>query len=67
MCISSRRASVALRARVTENIRPELIFAPFHWGGKESISAVVGGALDPHSKMPPFKTCAVKIEAIVPS
>jgi assimilatory nitrate reductase catalytic subunit len=67
MRISSRRASVAVRARVTETIRPELIFAPFHWGGHQSINALVGGSLDPHSKMPPFKRCAVRIEAVAPS
>jgi assimilatory nitrate reductase catalytic subunit len=65
MRISSRRASVSLRARITETIRPELIFAPFHWGGNSSINAVTGGSLDPFSKMPPFKMCAVKIEAVV--
>jgi assimilatory nitrate reductase catalytic subunit len=68
MRVSSRRGSVTLRARITESIRPELIFAPFHWGGNLSINAVTGGSLDPHSRMPPFKMCAVKIEpAVTPS
>jgi assimilatory nitrate reductase catalytic subunit len=38
MRISSRRASLALRARVTESIRAELIFAPFYWGEGGSIN-----------------------------
>ncbi|HTV72291.1 MAG TPA: molybdopterin dinucleotide binding domain-containing protein, partial [Candidatus Acidoferrales bacterium] len=52
------------RVRLTETILPETIFAAFHWGGSATINDVVGGTLDPISKMPPFKACAVKIEAI---
>jgi assimilatory nitrate reductase catalytic subunit len=61
--ITSRRGSVTLRARLTETIRKELLFAPFHWGGQLSINVLTGGPLDPYSRMPPFKMCAVKIEA----
>jgi assimilatory nitrate reductase catalytic subunit len=64
MRITSRRGFVELRAFYTEAIRPELIFAAFHWGGNFSVNDLVGGSLDPHSKMPPFKSCAVRIEAV---
>jgi assimilatory nitrate reductase catalytic subunit len=63
--ITSRRGSVELLVRLSEGIRPETIFAPFHWGGSSSVNDVVGGTLDPISKMPPFKSCAVKIEAVL--
>jgi assimilatory nitrate reductase catalytic subunit len=62
MRIISRRGAVALRARVTEAIAMDTIFAPFHWGGAATVNDLIGGTLDPHSKMPPFKACAVRIE-----
>jgi assimilatory nitrate reductase catalytic subunit len=40
----------------------DTIFAPFHWGGAATVNDLIGGTLDPHSKMPPFKACAVRIE-----
>ncbi len=62
--ITSRRGNVVLRARLSTTIRPETIFAPFHWGEHLTVNDVVGGALDPHSRMPPFKACAVRIEGV---
>ena len=64
MRLTSRRGSLEIRVRFSESIRPELIFAPFHWGGNSTVNDTIGGALDPFSKMPPFKSCAVKIAAI---
>jgi assimilatory nitrate reductase catalytic subunit len=63
MRITSQRGSVTLRARHSEAISTETIFAPFHWGGNSTVNDVIGGKLDPHSKMPPFKACAVSIAA----
>lgn len=67
MKVTSRRGSVTMRARVTDRTRPEVMFAPFHWGAELSINILIGGPLDPHSRMPPFKACAVAVEAVVPS
>ncbi len=67
MRITSRRGFVELRASYSEAIRPELIFTSFHWGGNSTVNNVIGGRLDPHSKMPPFKACAVKIQAVTES
>jgi assimilatory nitrate reductase catalytic subunit len=61
MRITSRRASVTVRVVHSDAISTETIFAPFHWGGSSTINDLVGGKLDPHSKMPPFKACAVSI------
>jgi assimilatory nitrate reductase catalytic subunit len=63
MRITSRRGSVTVRAVHSEAISTETIFAPFHWGGESTINDVIGGKLDPYSKMPPFKACAVAINA----
>jgi assimilatory nitrate reductase catalytic subunit len=63
MRITSRRGSVAVRAVHSAAISTETIFAPFHWGGSSTINDLIGGKLDPLSKMPPFKACAVSIAA----
>jgi len=56
--LRSRRGAAVLRARLTDGIRPDTVFAPFHWPGA---NALTNPALDPHSKMPAFKACAVAI------
>jgi assimilatory nitrate reductase catalytic subunit len=57
--LRSRRGSAILRARLNPGIRPDTIFAPFHWPGANRLT---DPALDRHSKMPAFKACAVAIE-----
>ncbi|WP_438871464.1 molybdopterin oxidoreductase family protein [Paractinoplanes lichenicola] len=56
--LRSRRGAAVLRARLTDGIRPDTVFAPFHWPGA---NALTNPALDPHSRMPAFKACAVTI------
>jgi assimilatory nitrate reductase catalytic subunit len=52
------------RAHVTDTIRPDTVFAPFHWGGLASANALTDPTLDRHSKMPAFKVCAVALERV---
>jgi assimilatory nitrate reductase catalytic subunit len=56
--LRSRRGTAVLRARFNTGIRPDTIFAPFHWPGTNRLT---DPALDRHSKMPAFKACAVTI------
>ena len=58
----TRRGSASFKARLTPGIRPDTLFAPFHWGGNESANRLTNPALDPTSRMPEFKVCAVRIE-----
>jgi assimilatory nitrate reductase catalytic subunit len=60
--IHSRRGSVALGCQVVSTIRPDTIFVPYHWAGDRSINRLTLRALDPISKIPEFKTCAVRVE-----
>jgi assimilatory nitrate reductase catalytic subunit len=62
--LRSRRGVAVLRARLTEGIRPDTVFAPFHWPGA---NALTNPALDPHSRMPAFKACAVALTLHSPS
>ena len=62
--VLSRRGSAVGRARITDTIRPDTVFMPFHWGGDGSANRVTNDALDPTSKMPEFKVCAVRVEPV---
>jgi len=62
--IVSRRGSAQAAARLTRTIRPDTVFMPFHWGGPGRANNVTNPALDPVSKMPEFKVCAVRVEAV---
>ncbi|MBK8870651.1 MAG: molybdopterin oxidoreductase family protein [Elusimicrobia bacterium] len=62
--LTSRRGTVVVSVDVTDTIRPDTIFAPIHWGGDACINLLTNPVLDPLSKMPEFKVCAVKIEAV---
>ncbi|MGO4270171.1 molybdopterin dinucleotide binding domain-containing protein [Paenibacillus sp. TAF58] len=62
--LTSRRGSLVFDVKVTEGIQPRTVFVPFHWGGEHSINVLTNDALDPTSRMPEFKICAVKIERV---
>jgi assimilatory nitrate reductase catalytic subunit len=59
--VTSRRGEASARARVTPDIRPDTIFMPFHWGGRGRANLLTNPVLDPRSRMPEFKLCAVRI------
>ena len=50
-----------MTARMNGGIRPDTVFAPFHWGGAACINRLTNPALDPQSRMPSFKVCAVAV------
>lgn len=60
--VSSRRGDMVVPARLTDTIRPDTVFAPFHWGGAGRANSLTNDALDPVSRMPEFKVCAVRVE-----
>lgn len=60
----TRRGSASFKTRLTPGIRPDTLFAPFHWGGVQSANRLTNPALDPISRMPEFKVCAVRIERL---
>ena len=61
MTIESRWAKVEFVADVSPDIRPDTLFAPFHWGGREAANLLTRAALDPVSRMPEFKLAPVRI------
>ena len=61
VAVDCRRGRVVFRAMITPDIRVDTVFAPFHWGGKLAANVLTNPALDPTSRMPEFKVCAVRI------
>jgi assimilatory nitrate reductase catalytic subunit len=62
--VTSRRGTALVRARPTDGIRPDTVFVPFHWAGTGRANLLTNPALDPVSRMPEFKVCAVRLEAV---
>lgn len=62
--VESRRAKVEFVAEVTPDIRPDTVFAPFHYGGRDAANLLTSAHLDPTSRMPEFKLAAVRIAGV---
>ena len=62
--LSTRRGAANFRATITTDIRPDVVFLPFYWGGVSAANALTNLALDPYSRMPAFKVCAVAVKRI---
>jgi assimilatory nitrate reductase catalytic subunit len=59
--LTTRRGSVVVRARLVDGIRADTVFVPFHW---PRINDLTSPRLDPTSRMPDFKSCAVAVAAV---
>src|SRR5436305_3756894 len=59
--VESRRGTITLRAQVVTTIRPDTIFIPYHWPGRQAANQLTIAAQDPVSKIPEYKVCAVRI------
>lgn len=60
--VVSRRGRAVAPARITSTIRSDTVFMPFHWPGEGRANSLTNPALDPVSRMPEFKVCAVRLE-----
>ncbi len=61
--ISSRRGSIEAEAWVTDRVPPGMVYANFHFP-EASANELTIAALDPISKIPEYKVCAVKLEVV---
>ncbi|MFF9000642.1 molybdopterin oxidoreductase family protein [Streptomyces achromogenes] len=64
LAVVSRRGRAVAPARITDTIRPDTVFMPFHWPGEGRANTLTNPALDPTSRMPEFKSCAVRVERV---
>jgi assimilatory nitrate reductase catalytic subunit len=63
--LTTRRGTALVRAQLTPGIRMDTLFVPFHFAGSGRANLLTNPALDPVSRMPEFKVCAVRIEKAV--
>ena len=59
--LESRRGDAVVMVQLTQRVSPDMVFIPFHY--HECVNRLSLGLLDPYSRQPAFKQCAVKIEA----
>jgi assimilatory nitrate reductase catalytic subunit len=60
--VTSRRSTMTVQAMVVKTIRPDTVFIPYHWAGRQSVNLLTHRTLDPRSKIPEFKVSACRIE-----
>lgn len=59
--IKSKRGSAIVNCKLSDKIREDTLFVPFHWGDLQCINRVTNPELDPSCRMPEFKVSAVSI------
>jgi assimilatory nitrate reductase catalytic subunit len=60
--LTTRRGTAEMAARITRDIRRDTVFVPFHWSGEGSANRLTIAALDPVSRIPEYKACAVRLD-----
>jgi assimilatory nitrate reductase catalytic subunit len=58
--LTSRRGDAVVMVMHTQRVPRDMVFIPFHF--HECVNRVSLGLLDPHSRQPAYKQCAVRIE-----
>ncbi|MEV6874097.1 molybdopterin oxidoreductase family protein [Amycolatopsis sp. NPDC051128] len=62
--IRSRRGETVAKVRFVQSLKPDLVFLPFHFPGEQRANLFTNPALDPVSRMPEFKVCAVSLSTV---
>ena len=58
--LTSRRGDAVVMVQCTQRVPHDMVFIPFHY--HECVNRISLGLLDPHSRQPAYKQCAVRIE-----
>jgi formate dehydrogenase alpha subunit len=61
--VSSRRGSIEIKVKISERVAKGRVFIPFHYR-EAAANVLTNTTLDPVSKIPELKVCAIKIEPI---
>jgi predicted molibdopterin-dependent oxidoreductase YjgC len=61
--ITSRRGTIESEAWITDRVPPGMVYGNFHFP-EASVNQLTNTALDPVSKIPEFKVCAVRVESL---
>jgi assimilatory nitrate reductase catalytic subunit len=65
--VESRRGQMTVPLQITEAIRVDTVFVPYHWPERAAINQLTVRALDPTSKMPEFKVAACRVRPATPA
>jgi predicted molibdopterin-dependent oxidoreductase YjgC len=60
---SSRRGNIITKAWLTDRVRPGVVFVPLHFM-ENAVNRLTNPALDPITKTPEYKVCAVNLEKV---
>ncbi len=63
VCVSTRRGTIELHTRADRDVPPGVIFIPFCYA-EAAANLLTNPALDPFGKIPEFKFCAARVEAV---
>jgi len=61
--VTSRRGTIEAQAMITDRVPPGMVFSNFHFP-EAAANELTIAALDPVAKIPEYKVCAVKVEAV---
>jgi len=61
--VLSRRGEIEAGVRLTDKIKPGVVFIPFHFA-EAAANVLTNSAFDPIAKIPEYKVCAVRIEPL---
>jgi len=61
--VESRRGRIETKTKISRKISPGIVFIPFHFA-ERAANVLTNPALDPISKIPEYKTCAVRIKKL---
>lgn len=59
--LTTRRSTARATVRISNNIRHDTVFMPFHWPGLGAVNRLTTAVTDPISGMPEFKVAAVHL------
>jgi assimilatory nitrate reductase catalytic subunit len=60
--VVASRGSMRAVVRTVDSLRSDTVFLPFHYAADQRANLLTNPALDPVSRMPEFKVCAVRLE-----
>jgi ferredoxin-nitrate reductase len=60
--LASRRGDAVVMVQLTHRVPRNMVFIPFHY--HDCVNRLTLGLLDPYSRQPAFKQCAVRIEPV---
>ena len=60
--LTSRRGDAIVMVQLTQRVPRDMVFVPFHF--HECVNRLTLGLLDPHSRQPAYKQCAVQIQRV---